>query len=271
MLKIGGNIRNYFVSQIYGDIPGLCISSCGHWNVTDHVLENRTRSDYLIIYCVNGSGTYIEGKREYQIKKGMIFAAHPDIVHSYWSGEQGWEIWYCHFAGDIAGKLLQWAGFNAMSPVIQMGIKKPLLKTFEEIITATVEKKINCEIDTSWLLYRLLLQIKTCTISERMNKTGIQEALDAHADNIDEMAKCAGMSKYHFIREFKKAIGITPWQYIIQRKITRAKELLHNRSKTIKQIAYETGFKDPDYFSTTFKKFTGYRPGDFRNTLDYSR
>jgi len=271
MSKIGGNIRNYFVSQIYGDIPGLYISSCGHWNVTDHILENRTRSDYLIIYCVNGRGTYTEGKKEYTIKKGMIFAAYPDIVHSYWCGDQGWEIWYCHFAGDIAGKLLQWAGFNVMSPIIQIGIKKKLLKTFGEIITATVEKKINWEIDNSWLLYKLLLKLKGCKISSEKKGHFLQRVLECRAENIDEMAKCAGMSKYHFIRVFKKNIGITPWQYIMQRKITNAKELLHNPNKTIKQIAYETGFKDPDYFSTTFKKITGLRPGDFRNTLDYSK
>jgi AraC family transcriptional regulator of arabinose operon len=268
MPRITGHIKNYFVSQIYGDIPGLNISSCGHWTVNDHLLQNRTRSDYLIIYCVNGSGTYVEGKKEYRIKKGMLFAVFPDISHSYWCDEQGWEIWYSHFSGDMAGKLLKWLGLDVLNPVIQIGVKKELIHIFNEIISATVEKKINCEIDTSWLLYKLLLQIKTCKISGEMQNTGLQQALNSRAQNINEMAKCAGMSKYHFIREFKKAVGITPWQYILQRKITRAKELLHNRDKTIKQIAYETGFSNPDYFSTIFKKITGRKPGEFRDTLD---
>jgi AraC-like DNA-binding protein len=268
MQKITGKINNYFVSQIYRDIPGLYLSSCGHWTVNDHLLQNRTRSDYLIIYCVNGSGIYIEGKKEYRIKKGMLFTAFPDIVHSYWCDEPGWEIWFSHFGGDMADKLLKWVGLNILNPVLQIGIKKELISTFSEILTATVEKKINCEIDTSWLLYKLLLQIKTCKISGTTKNSGLQQALDSRAQNIDEMAKCAGMSKYHFIKEFKKTVGITPWQYILQRKITVAKEQLHNRDKTIKQIAYETGFSNPDYFSTTFKKITGCKPGEFRNTLD---
>jgi AraC-like DNA-binding protein len=104
-----------------------------------------------------------------------------------------------------------------------------------------------------------------------MKNSTLQQALDCNSENIDEMAKCAGISKYHFIRRFKKEIGITPWQYIIQRKITLAKELLHNRNKTIKQIAYETGFRSPDYFSTAFKRLTGCNPQNFRNTLDYSK
>jgi len=268
MPRITGNIKNYFVSQIYRDVPGLCISSCGHWTLNDHILLDRVRSDYLVIYCVNGSGIYTEGKKEYRIKKGMLFAAFPDLVHNYRCDENGWEIWYSHFGGDMADSLLKWVGLNVLNPVIQIGIKKELIKTFSEIINVTVEKKINCEIDTAWLLYKLLLQIKTCKISGKMQNTGLQRALDSHAQSIDEMAKYAGMSKYHFIRRFKNEIGITPWQYILQRKITHAKELLHHKDKTIKEIAYETGFGNPDYFSTIFKKFTGCKPVDFRNTLD---
>jgi AraC-like DNA-binding protein len=268
MPRITGHIKNFFVSQIYGEVPGVCVSSCGHWTVNDHILNPRIRSDYLIIYCVNGSGTYIEGNKEYKIKKGMLFAAFPDVAHSYWCDEQGWELWYSHFGGDIAGKLLKWSGLDLLNPVMHFGIKKDLINTFEQLINSAVEKKVNCETETSYLLYKLLLQIKTSKVSGGMKNIGMQQALDSKAENIDEMAKHAGMSKFHFIREFKKNIGITPWQYILQRKITRAKELLHNRDKTIKQIAYETGFRDPDYFSTTFRKFTGLKPGDFRNTLD---
>jgi AraC-like DNA-binding protein len=268
MSIVGGNIKNYFASQIYGKIPGLGVSSCGHWKIRNHILQDRTREDFLVIYCVAGSGIYIEGKRKYKIKAGTLFAAFPDISHSYWCDEPGWEIWYAHFGGDIAGRLLDWAGLKVFNPIVQVGINNKLLATFGKIITTVVKKQLDCEIDAAWLLYRLLLQIRTCAASEQMRKNCLQQALDAHTDNIDEMAKIANMSKFHFIREFKKAVGITPWQYVIQRKITIAKELLHNHSKTIKQIAYEVGFSDPDYFSTIFKKRTGLKPQDFRGISD---
>lgn len=268
MTKVSGSIKNVFVSQIYSDVPGLGVAGCGHWVVKDHVLENRTRQDYLIIYCTGGSGIYIEGKKEYKIRKGMLFAAFADIVHSYWCDEDGWEIWFVHFGGDMAERLLNWTGLSPFHPVVQIGIKNDLLTTFEQLLTTAIEKKLNYEITSAGFLYQLLLQVKTCIISTQIEKSGLQKAIDSGTDSIDQMAKYAGMSKFHFIREFKKTTGTTPGQYIMRRKITHAKELLLNRQSMVKEVAFKAGFNDADYFSKVFKKYTGYRPDEFRNISD---
>lgn len=256
------------VSQTYDGMPGLGIASCGHWKIENHFIENRTRKDYLIIYCTNGSGIYVEGKKEYKIGKGTLFAAFPDIPHSYQCDQQGWEIWFVHFGGEMADRLMEWTKLGMFNPVAQIGIRNELVAIFDQIVITAAQKKLNYEITTAGFLYQLLLKIKTCMISQQMEKAGLEMAINSRMDNIEKIARLAGMSKFHFIREFKKATGITPGKYIVHRKITLAKELLHNRKMTIKEIAFKVGFNDADYFSKAFKKYTGSKPKVFRLLSD---
>ena len=71
---------------------------------------------------------------------------------------------------------------------------------------------------------------------------------------------------YSFFRKmFKKYTGVSPGQYHLQLRITRAKELLISTDKSIKTISYELGFQSIFYFSNMFKKKEGITPSGFRN------
>jgi len=83
---------------------------------------------------------------------------------------------------------------------------------------------------------------------------------------LEELAKEANLSKYHFCRQFKKHIGISPMKFIMSRKITRAKELLRREDTTISMIAAELGFNDISSFSEKFKKLTDITPTQFRQS-----
>lgn len=81
---------------------------------------------------------------------------------------------------------------------------------------------------------------------------------------LETLAEKAGMSKYHFCRIFKRHIGLTPKQYILSRRIERAKKLLSEGTLLISAIASAVGFSDVGSFTVQFKKFTGTTPLQFK-------
>jgi AraC-like DNA-binding protein len=74
----------------------------------------------------------------------------------------------------------------------------------------------------------------------------------------------------HFKKLFKKETGLTPSQYLMEKRINHAKQLLENgysRFITIKQVAAQVGFDDAYYFSRVFKKYAGNSPLDWYNQI----
>ena len=74
----------------------------------------------------------------------------------------------------------------------------------------------------------------------------------------------AGVSVQHVIRLFRKHLQTTPVGYINRTKVLHAIDLLRNTELSVKEIAYELGFEDPNYFSRLFKKEEKMSPGDTR-------
>jgi AraC family L-rhamnose operon transcriptional activator RhaR/AraC family L-rhamnose operon regulatory protein RhaS len=75
-----------------------------------------------------------------------------------------------------------------------------------------------------------------------------------------------GMSKNTFLRNFKRATGSTPIDYLIHIRVLKASSLLQETDMSISEIGYKVGFADSNYFSRVFRKVTGLTPREFRNS-----
>lgn len=78
-----------------------------------------------------------------------------------------------------------------------------------------------------------------------------------------ELAGTANLSQFHFARSFKKAMGTTPAQYVLHRRIERAKLLLRGRDP-ISTVSMDCGFSSQSHFATAFKFATGVTPTEYR-------
>jgi AraC family transcriptional regulator len=91
----------------------------------------------------------------------------------------------------------------------------------------------------------------------------VREFIDANLEedlSLAELAEVADLSQFHFARAFRKSIGQTPQQYLMQQRIERAKQLLSKDDLPIVEISLRTGFKNQSHFTTLFRKFTKSTP-----------
>lgn len=93
------------------------------------------------------------------------------------------------------------------------------------------------------------------------------QARCAEALTLDEMAAQACMSRYHFVRSFKRAVGLTPHAWQLDQRIQRARHLL-NQGMGLAEAALHLGFADQSHFQRAFKQRVAATPGDYvRNFL----
>jgi AraC family transcriptional regulator len=94
----------------------------------------------------------------------------------------------------------------------------------------------------------------------------IEEHLDAGL-TLEQMAAVAHLSVYHFARQFRRATGLPPHQYVIARRVERAKGLLQaGTDLSLALVAAHAGFSDQSQFCQHFRRVVGVTPGQFRKS-----
>ena len=145
---------------------------------------------------------------------------------------------------------------------------KDLFEEMRTLAESDISYETLCE-EISVLLLKIVHRIALTTKTlkhvnatvQRIKKV-IDDSIEKKID-LDKVANEVYLSKSQVIRLFKKNYDITPYEYILQKKIETAKILLKNSDLTIKQIADRLSFSDEHYFSNFFLKKVGVRPKEY--------
>ena len=101
-----------------------------------------------------------------------------------------------------------------------------------------------------------------------MRLSAVVEYVEEHlgaGPTLEQMAAVARLSPYHFARQFKAATGLPPHQYVILRRVERARQLLQaGTDLSLAEVAAWAGFSDQSQFSHHFKRLVGVTPSQFR-------
>ncbi|MEM7488567.1 MAG: AraC family transcriptional regulator [Pseudomonadota bacterium] len=102
---------------------------------------------------------------------------------------------------------------------------------------------------------------------------GVLTAIDDHIDEpirVSDLAQSVGMSTSQFGRAFKATLGVSPRDYIIERRLQRARELLEETDQPLSEIALDAGFSSQAHLTARFAREFGLPPGQYRKRLGAS-
>jgi AraC family transcriptional regulator len=84
---------------------------------------------------------------------------------------------------------------------------------------------------------------------------------------LDDLARTAGLSPFHFARMFRMSMNVTPHQYLMERRVEKAKALLQDGNRTITEVATQCGYPSGGHLARVFRKIVGTTPTDWRNKI----
>ena len=92
----------------------------------------------------------------------------------------------------------------------------------------------------------------------------LADALYAEPLDVHDLARAAGLSRAHFSREFRRAFGESPHQYLLTRRLERAAALLRNTDRSVADICFSVGLQSVGSFTTSFTRTFGRSPTVYR-------
>ena len=99
----------------------------------------------------------------------------------------------------------------------------------------------------------------------------VLDYIDAHLTDelgLVELAAIAGLSPHHFVEAFKISVGKSPHQFVIERRVQCALDLLRDDDRSIAEVARAAGFASQSHLTANFRRVTGLTPGRYRRSLD---
>lgn len=243
----------------------------------DTTFGKHAHGEFVITVVDAGVQRFFHKGATHNASTGDICIVSPDEIHTGSKGcEYGWryrgiypsERQVRDIYKEIYGKDGLPTFRNSMVSDVRLKQQMDLLFTTINNGSEPLEAEIHLEL----FLIKMILQYGSVGCANLDNsdaKSNIMTARDYLADNctkkvvLDDLVQLTGISKYHLIHEFKRHLGVTPHQFLVQQRIDHSKSLLKAGNKPI-DVATACGFHDQSHFHKTFLGAMGITPTNYR-------
>jgi AraC-like DNA-binding protein len=249
----------------------LMILYAGYSRCSGEWRNYRAHSDIWAIECVcSGDAFLIQDGKEYTFGKGKVFILRKNTEHNYGVGPSGRLLKrFITVDGMELENLLRFLGLwgrDVVTPKEPARLEK-MLKRFTDMLAKPGAEDIDLKF--SCMIYEVLLTLSQSL--ESGTPPVIEKAIELMQNNLhrsisrQELSNELGISMTHFNRIFYEHFGVSPIRYFIDRKLAWAAHMLIRTGYSIKEISLLTGYDDPLYFSSQFKKHFGVSPKEYRS------
>lgn len=260
----------------------LVVGSCGTYHLYTRpklpTYRPKGRVDFQLLYIASGIAHFYFDNDETDtvVPAGHMVLYRPREPQRYvYYGNEQTEVYWVHFTGNSAKKILAGYGITNEMRVLPTGTSLDYARIFKQMIHELQRCQTHYPEILTLLLRQLFILIHRQLTREHTRKNDYLDeemslAMQFFNDNyntevnIEEYASARGMSVSWFIRNFKQYTHTTPMQYIVSRRITNAQMLLETTNYNITEIGQIVGYDNPLYFSRIFRKQKGMSPSDYR-------
>ena len=222
----------------------------------------RPRKYDALSFRINGKATYTHDGKNYQVNKNDILFVPANYDYTITSHKDE-DVLVIHFYIENS-HFENMEIFNPINPDI-------FARLFTETMNVWKIKGVGYQAKLTSLFYEIVEQIEIQNYKKSLshNSKKLQEVLEyIHANftnvdiNVEQIAKHSNFSTVYLRKLFKANLDEAPLQYLNRLRMEYAIGLLKTGYYTVEEIAFQSGFNDPAYFSQLHKKKTGYLPSE---------
>lgn len=250
----------------------LYIQEAGHYGVLSPNMfkwsMGSKEPQYLLFYVIHGQGIVYYIDDYYALVSGDVFLF--DCSKYFFISNHNWEVYYCLLGGLHITDII---GYSCVHEFIFDFRLKSQMETFFKLILPKEDHKqlddMTCSSNVMWLLAEIHTSI-FAEYSSQIPKTLIRDALIFIENNymnditVKQIAEHVGYSEFYFSRMFRDGVKETPYNYLLNRRLSQARLLLTTTDLCIEDIAYQSGFFFKSNFYAIFKKQYHITPRQYR-------
>ena len=256
--------------------PYYC-TEAGVFYAQQHFSTARTdKESYILFYTLRGAGLIEQDGNHVTLSTGQALLLNCRTAQSYCTapGQSCWHHYWVHLDGaGVAAMEPLLLPDKKLTPVQLTGVR--MQELFELVLEQMELGTVDSMVQTGLALHEMLALCAQSLFAQAEMTTNRQLILQAAETlrknyrqelSLADLLSSAHMSKSYFLRLFRRYMGTTPYNYLVNFRITQAKELLVLTDHSISEIAQEAGFGDASNFSTRFAKATGQSPMQYRKS-----
>lgn len=258
-------------------------------DIQEKILQPRRLSSYFIVLIESGSITYNLDLQDFALTDGHLLFAIPNQIFTPPAKTENLKYFKLLFDENTLALLPQQFPFlvnplNAQTIILDSAVKERVIKVFgildqillsdkyetdTEIILAYLNSLLS-EFNSAYFKSKGPVNIINTNLSKFVEFKLVVETNLTEQPSINAIAEKLALSTNSLYRIVKEYAGTSPKDYFISRLIAEAQRRLRYSNTSVKELAYELGFNDPDYFSRLFKKSTGKSVSEFLPRQDLS-
>lgn len=237
----------------------------------NHKYGPEIRNHFLFVLVNEGEANFHRNGRIVNLKAHDFLVMCPG-ERIYYEAKTPWSIQWLGLYGNAVNKYMNILSVNGENPIIH-------LKNFREVETimdkiySIAEDNSECsktmQIGLIYQFFSILLKDQKNVNTQDIVESAMR-IIDYNLNTeitVEEIASTLHIDPSHLTRVFKSSVGISPKQYMLNKKLDYAKTLLTETSASIFDVAQSIGYTDQLYFSRIFKNKEGLSPSKFRNII----